>query len=251
MTATPPCPAAFAAAASRSASSRNASVISAHTAEEIICVAGVAAPDWPSAFAVALAVVAGHSTLRIGSRHPAGERPVPKVVRRFEEHRLPEPVVAAVARDPDVSHAAAAPGRLPGRLAEARRPADLRLARPQLVTERAGLRLVLEQRNGHLNDHAQTSCHESMIIVTCTDDRAGRAPGRPGTWPGWPCALVLGAGQPRPILGEADPGHRLHRRRHWFRRLRLTGNRAAGGERAARGSSPASVGPASEGRERS
>ena len=117
------------------------------------------------------------STLRIRSGHPAGERPVPAVVRRFEEHRLPELVVAAVAGDPDVSHAAAAPGRLPGRLAEARCPARLRLAGPQLVTERAGFRLVLEQRSGHRNDHARTSCHESMIIVTCTDDRAGRAPG--------------------------------------------------------------------------
>jgi hypothetical protein len=52
-------PAAFAAAASRAASTMNASVISAHTAQEIICVAGVAAPDRPSAVAVALAVVAG------------------------------------------------------------------------------------------------------------------------------------------------------------------------------------------------
>jgi hypothetical protein len=52
-------PAAFAAAASRAASAMNASVVSAHTAEEIICVAGVAAPGRPSAVAVALAVVAG------------------------------------------------------------------------------------------------------------------------------------------------------------------------------------------------
>ena len=52
-------PAAFAVAASRAASTVNASVISAHTAEEIICVVGVAAPDRPSAVAVALAVVAG------------------------------------------------------------------------------------------------------------------------------------------------------------------------------------------------
>ena len=55
---------------------------------------------------------------------------MPTVVRRFEEHGLPELVMAAGAGDPDVSHAAAAPGRLPGRLAEARRPAHLRLARP-------------------------------------------------------------------------------------------------------------------------
>jgi hypothetical protein len=38
---------------------------------------------------------------------------VPAVVWRFEEHRLPQLVVAAGARDPDVSHAAAPPGGLP------------------------------------------------------------------------------------------------------------------------------------------
>ena len=54
-----PDPAAFAAAASQAASSMNASVISAHTAEEIICVVCVATPGRPSAVAVALAVVAG------------------------------------------------------------------------------------------------------------------------------------------------------------------------------------------------
>jgi hypothetical protein len=52
-------PAAFAVAASRAASTMNASVISAHTAQEIICVVGVGAADRPSAVAVALAVVAG------------------------------------------------------------------------------------------------------------------------------------------------------------------------------------------------
>jgi hypothetical protein len=109
---------------------------------------------------------------------------VPAVVRRFEEHRLPELIVAAVTGDPDVSHAAAAPGRLPGRLAQARRPAHLRLAGPQLVTERAGFRLVLEQRSGHLNDHARASCHASMIIVTCADDRC-REPAKPRRIPGW------------------------------------------------------------------
>ena len=53
-----PDPATFAAAASQAASRVNASVLSAHTAEEIICVVGVAAPDRPAAVAVALAVVA-------------------------------------------------------------------------------------------------------------------------------------------------------------------------------------------------
>jgi len=95
---------------------------------------------------------------------------VPAVVRRFEEHRLPELVVAAVARDPDVSHTATTCGSLPGRLAQARCPAHLCPAGPQLVTERTGFRLIIEQRNGHLNDGGLTGGHESMIIVTCTDD---------------------------------------------------------------------------------
>jgi hypothetical protein len=53
-----PDPATFAAAVSTAASSRNASIISAHTAQEIICVVCVTAPDRPSAVAMALAVVA-------------------------------------------------------------------------------------------------------------------------------------------------------------------------------------------------
>ena len=53
-----PNPAAFAIAASRAASSRNASVVSVHTADEIICGVGVHTPDRRSAVAVALAVVA-------------------------------------------------------------------------------------------------------------------------------------------------------------------------------------------------
>ena len=66
-----PGPAAFAVAASRAASSMNASVISAHTAEQIICVVGVAAPDRPSAAAVALAVVAGALKAEDPARSPS------------------------------------------------------------------------------------------------------------------------------------------------------------------------------------
>ena len=51
-------PAAFAAAASRAAAGRDASILSAHTAEEIICVVTVPAATGPQAVAVALAVVA-------------------------------------------------------------------------------------------------------------------------------------------------------------------------------------------------
>ena len=67
--------------------------------------------------------------------------------------------------NPDVSHAAAAVGGFLGRLADAWRPAHLRLAGPQLVTERAAPWLVLEQRNGHLNDQAVTSGCASMITA--------------------------------------------------------------------------------------
>jgi len=66
-----PDPAAFAAAASRAASRVNASVLSAHTAEEIICVVGVAAPGRPAAVAVALAVVAGALKAKEPVRSPS------------------------------------------------------------------------------------------------------------------------------------------------------------------------------------
>jgi len=61
-----PDPAAFAAAASRAALSRDASVVSAHMAQEIICVVSAATPDRPSAVAIALAVVA--DALEAGDR---------------------------------------------------------------------------------------------------------------------------------------------------------------------------------------
>jgi hypothetical protein len=66
-----PNPAAFAVAASRAASSRNASVVSAHTADEIICIVTVAAPDRPSAVALALTVVAGALNAEDGVRSPS------------------------------------------------------------------------------------------------------------------------------------------------------------------------------------
>ena len=73
-----PDPAAFAVAANRAASSRDASVVSAHMAEEIICVVSVHAPDRPSAVAVALAVAADAvaAAVRVPSpnRRAAGAR---------------------------------------------------------------------------------------------------------------------------------------------------------------------------------
>jgi hypothetical protein len=105
------------------------------------------------------------SRLRAGSGYPAAERLVPVAVRRLEEHRLPELVMAAVAGDQDVTHATAALGSFAGRVAQARFPAHLRPSRPQWMTERAALRLVTEHRNGHLNDHALTSSPASTIIT--------------------------------------------------------------------------------------
>ncbi len=56
--------------------------------------------------------LAGVVTAGAGSVDLAGKRLVPAVVRRLEEHRLPELVVAAGAGDPDVSPAAAVRGPL-------------------------------------------------------------------------------------------------------------------------------------------
>jgi hypothetical protein len=52
-----PSPAEFAVAAEQAASSRTASIVSAHTAKQIISVVTVLAADQPAAVAVALAVV--------------------------------------------------------------------------------------------------------------------------------------------------------------------------------------------------
>jgi hypothetical protein len=53
----PPNPADFAVAAERAASARAASIVSAHTASQIVSIVTVLAPDQPAAVAVALAVV--------------------------------------------------------------------------------------------------------------------------------------------------------------------------------------------------
>ena len=59
-----PDPAAFAGRASQAATARNASILSAHTAEEIICVVSVLAASGAKASAIAVAVVA--DALRAG-----------------------------------------------------------------------------------------------------------------------------------------------------------------------------------------
>ncbi len=65
-------PAAFAAAASQAAAGRDARILSAHTAEEIICVVSVPAATGGHAVAVALAVVA--DALRAGDPLPSPSR---------------------------------------------------------------------------------------------------------------------------------------------------------------------------------
>jgi hypothetical protein len=89
-------------------------------------------------------------------------------------------------------------------ISASQRPAHLRLARPQLVTERAALRLVLEQRNGHLNDHAWTSRNASMITA------AGSEPGPGGGGPGAViragCADGGGGGQSKHRMGLGNSG---------------------------------------------
>ena len=65
-------PAAFATAARRAAACRNASILSAHTAEEIIRVVSVPASGAQDAVAVALAVVA--DALKTGDPVPSPSR---------------------------------------------------------------------------------------------------------------------------------------------------------------------------------
>jgi hypothetical protein len=74
-------PAAFAAAASQSAAGRDASILSAHTAEEIICVVSVAATTGPHAVAVALAVFADAASCSTPSRMLRQQQVWPQLAR--------------------------------------------------------------------------------------------------------------------------------------------------------------------------
>ena len=76
-------------------------------------------------------------------------------MRRLVERGLPELIVAGAAGHPDVAHAAAPFGPLPGGRADAGLPADLGTSGPQPMAERAKLGLVFENRYRHENDHAQ------------------------------------------------------------------------------------------------
>ena len=63
----PPNPAEFAAAAERAAPARAASIMSAHTASQIVSIVTVVAADQPAAVAVALAVVSDALNHRVAS----------------------------------------------------------------------------------------------------------------------------------------------------------------------------------------
>jgi len=72
------------------------------------------------------------------------------------------------------------------------------------MAERAALRLVLEQRNRHLNDHARASRYASMITA------AGPEPGPGGVGPGAViragCADRGGGGQSKDGMGLGHGG---------------------------------------------
>jgi hypothetical protein len=65
-----PNPAEFAVAAERAASARAASIVSAHTASQIVSIVTVLAADQPAAVAVALAVVSDALRRSVASSHP-------------------------------------------------------------------------------------------------------------------------------------------------------------------------------------
>jgi hypothetical protein len=99
-----PDPAAFAVTASQAASARNASILSAHTAEEIICVVSVPAATGPEAAAVALAIVAGALKAGEAGCHPANKHhdsPLPDIVL---------PLTASSNIPPDITPESRRPG---------------------------------------------------------------------------------------------------------------------------------------------
>ena len=98
---------------------------------------------------------------------------MPDVMRRLVERGLPELFVAGAAGDPDVAHAPAAFGSLPGRCADAGLPADLGAAGPQPMTERAKLGLVFENRYWHEDDHAQAGGISVLLVRAVAGQPSG------------------------------------------------------------------------------
>jgi TIR domain len=78
------------------------------------------------------------------------------------------------------------------------------LEQTQLVTERTAFRLVLEQRNGHLNDHARTGRDASMITAARSEPGPGGVGPGPGICTG--CADGSGSGQSKHRMGLGHGG---------------------------------------------
>ena len=74
---------------------------------------------------------------------------VPYVMWRLVEHRAPELLVTGVTRYPQMSQSPAPLSCFPRCRADTGLPPDLGHAGPQLVTERAVFRLVIEHSYGH------------------------------------------------------------------------------------------------------
>ena len=141
-----PNPAEFAVAAGQAASARAASIVSAHTASQIISIVTVLAANQPAAVAVALAVVSD-ALLSVRSRHPPADRTaVADLVRRLVEPGVP--VVLGAARPApqrQVAHPTALTPGFTSWLADAGHPRDcLRHNRSKRMPVRTLLGLVRE-----------------------------------------------------------------------------------------------------------
>ena len=144
-----PDPAEFAVAAGQAASARAASIVSAHTASQIISIVTVLAADQPAAVAVALAVVS--DALKVRSCHPAADgTAVADLMRRLIEPGIP--VVLGAARPAPQRQVAHPPALAPGFaswLADARHPRDfLRHTGSKRMPVRTTLGLVRESGTG-------------------------------------------------------------------------------------------------------
>ena len=98
------------------------------------------------------------------------------VMRRLVEHRVPELVVAGVTRHPGCPMPRPRSAASRGCRADAGFPPYLRYAGPQLVTERAALRLVIEHGYGHEDYHVRTSDFQSCHGTTVQQQNAATAP---------------------------------------------------------------------------
>jgi hypothetical protein len=93
---------------------------------------------------------------------------------RLVEGCGPALALALEAVQPQMPHSPAAGSRLPGRHADTRAPPDLDQARTQFVTERAALRLMLEQEGGH--EHSMPGMIKTTLGLHAECAARGRDP---------------------------------------------------------------------------